>query len=379
MSKLRRRIVSGRKNRGKKAVSSILGGILVFGILFTVGLTYFTTAQQDYKNLSTVASQKIQEQFSITVETASDGNLAINVSNTGSITIAIASIVVTNETAAPAEVFAIAASPTTLDTSSPQLSPTIAINPGNSSYATLKGQSIDTHVKYDSPDMYKIQVITQRGSIQTAIFPQPQTSSDLAYQALTSGALGDLYLSFNSYTYYQIQTCNSSSGYCLATPGSLAFTIPSSLSTLAISITMTDLNAQHASIVLDQFTLIYQNSFYGDQNLHVNLIPWYVVSNQSNKLLNTYTPIILNYSVPTTVVFASTTCVTAAAGPNFGNPCSTLRSAGIQSPNMNPGTISTVFIMTHGWELAPPISLSSLSYSSANYGQNLPYVSTLYT
>ena len=221
--------------------------------------------------------------------------------------------------------------------------------------------------------------ITQKGNTRIALLPQPQTSSDLAFQALTSGALGDLYLSFNSYTYYQIQSCNSSSGYCLATPGSLAFTIPSSLSYVAFSITMTDLNPQHASIVLDQFTLIYQNSFYGDQNLHVNLIPWYVVSNQSNKLLNTYTPIILNYSVPTTVVFASTTCVNAAAGPNFGSPCTSLKSAGIQSPSMNPGTISTVFIMTHGWELAPPFSLSSLSYNSANYGQNLPYVSTLYT
>jgi hypothetical protein len=38
--------------------------------------------------------------------------------------------------------------------------------------------------------------------------------------------------------------------------------------------------------------------------------------------------------------------------------------------------------MTHGWEMHPGINLNKLSYTginATNYGQNLPYVSTVYT
>ncbi len=341
----------------------------MLGILFTVVFGYFYTYTSVMKTYYANVGQVEQEQFIVTGQLGTNGNVSLYVNNTGPIAIQIVAVMVLNGTTGQV---------IKLDNSTGGSNPKlpIALNAGQNS------KVIDTGLlaKQTAAGSYLIKAVTQKGNTRIALFPQPQTSSDLAYQALTSGALGDIYLSFGSYTYYQITSCNSSSGYCLITPGSSAFTVPSSLSYMAFSITMTDLNPVKDSIVLDQFTLIYQNSFYGDQNLRVNLIPWYIVSNQSNKLLNTYTPVILNYSVPTTIVFAGTTCITAAVGPNFGGgACNTLKNAGIQTPNMNPGTISTVFIMTHGWEISPPISWTQLSYSNANYGQNLPYVSTLYT
>jgi len=262
----------------------------------------------------------------------------------------------------------------------------IPLNPGATSVP------IDTGITIVS-GTYVIKAVTQRGATFSVTYPP--TAIGLAAQALSSGAIGDLYLTFQSFTYYIVTNvgCPSGTGYstyCLQTTSGntgSGFVLSASATAgkmLAFSMTLTDLNSQQYDIVLDQFTLIYQNAFYGNQ--HTNFIPWYVATTGTPSgglvpVLTQYQPIVLRYNVPTTVYFISSSCVQASQGPNDG--C--LNFAGAPMCNSgngglcNSGTATTIFILSNGWELAPgSYAVSSLQYSQVNYGQNSPFVSTLF-
>jgi hypothetical protein len=355
----------GRRRRS--AVASVIGGVIVFAILFTVGYAYFLTAQQDYKSIQNSSSAANQEIFSVTGSLAT-GNVSVYIKNSGPITITIETIITVNQTAGSGF-----GKTYVLDNDSTNPS----LNYHKQMPFSLNTQTTSKLINTTVPlgqSTFLIEAITARGTIATAtISDTPSPASELALQALSSGSLGDIYISFNSFTYFTVtDSCGSSSKYCLGSSGS-GFDIPAGIGNIALAVTVTDLNAQQASIVLDQFTLIYQNSFYG--NNHQNFIAWYIISNQSNYISKSYTPIILPYDVPTTVVFASANCVNAAAGPN---DCGGSFFTPVSSPSAA-NTISANLIISHGWELQPPISLNSLSYSTSNYGQDSPYVSSLYT
>lgn len=154
----------------------------------------------------------------------------------------------------------------------------------------------------------------------------------------------------------------SSSGYCLQQENT-AFTIPSSFAgsyPMAFSVTITDLAASQDNITLDQNSLIEDFMAKGD-SFYLNT--WYIATNQSANIANAYTPIVLNYNVPTVVVFAS------GKPGTFGLP-SIFAQSQIQ------GKLASVFILSHGWKA---ISYSQTSTAIANYGQNSPYVTTLYS
>ena len=363
--------------RRKAAVSSIIGGLIIFGIMFTVGFGYFYSISQDnalyQRAVMQYDSKQLQmdrESLTISAQVVS-GSLEVAASNTGPEPSVVIAYMVTNSSDGALIQFENGTG------STPPLP--YSIEPG--------GSADFTGIPYVSGWSYLIKVLTQDGNVFSTIYPGP--SVNLADQALTSGALGDLYLDFRSFQYYNVtggsgSTCPQGSpysGYCLsaALP---AFTIPSQVAAnpLAFGITITNLNPDHYSIVLDQFTLIYETSFHG-KNGQANFLSWYVISNEStsghNAILSEYQPIILNYNIPTPVVFASSQCLKASQGPLTEN--SNCGGLGLQAPGTSAGTIDTVFIMTHGWEIAPPVSMSSLTYAGANYGQNLPYVSTLYS
>ena len=248
---------------------------------------------------------------------------------------------------------------------------------------------------------YLIKVVTARGNVFTGTYPQ----NSLVLNAVSAGAIGDLYLVFDTYTYYAIvshssqSNCPSSSsnasytGYCLETasgdtgPG---FDVPASVSgNIGFSVSMQNLNAQGADIILDQFSLMYQNSFYG--NSHQNFVPWYITAtgtpnNGFIPILKQYQPQILKYNAQKTVYYLSGSCVTASTGPTTENGnCAT---AGSFNSPLGSGQVATVFLLSNGWELNPNSytltqgGSTSLVYSGTgidvNYGQNSPYVTTLY-
>lgn len=316
-------------------------------MLFTVAYGYFYTVSQDQaiyqKNVkldNTNFSLQAREDLLLT-GAVSGNTLSIVVNNTG-ITTDITEYWVMNSTTAQSF---------SGTTSNPVLP--VELSTGQS--VVFKG------ISYTPSSHYLIKVLTARGSVFTTIYPASPVN--LASTALASGAIGDLYLQPSTYTYYEVVSCStSSSGYCLQREGA-AFTIPSSFagsSPMAFSVTITDLAASQDNITLDQNSLIEDFMAKGD-SFYQNT--WYVVTNQSANIANTYAPIVLNYNVPTVVVFASGTPGT------FGLP-----SAFTQSQIQ--GKLASVFILSHGWK---GISYSQISSTAANYGQNSPYVTTLYS
>ncbi|MEM3267683.1 MAG: hypothetical protein QXR69_03225, partial [Conexivisphaerales archaeon] len=179
-------------------------------------------------------------------------------------------------------------------------------------------------------------------------------------------AIGDLYLRFSSYTYYTVVSCQSSlsgsSGYCLNQQGP-AFTIPVNTiknSYVAFSVQVTNLNPNQLTITLDQYSLLLQNFFTGSSSFPNTF--WYIITNKTdssgnNVIMSQYTPVVLPYNVPVTIIFASQNSGSFAL-PN-----------GQFSPKS--GTIAQCFIVAHGWEGIP-------QSQTPNYGQNMPYVTTLY-
>jgi hypothetical protein len=344
-----------------RGVSGIIAGVILFALLFSVGTSYFLleiTGNSNYDAALTTRQQSqqqnLQESLTITMQD-SGGYLAAFVVNTGGVVSNITTIIVETIGSGVSEYGA-----SFTQNTSPALP--VVIAPETTS--TIKIPITLTSATYD------VYIITEAGNTFSSSYPP--AASNLVPAALTSGAIGDLYLTFHTFTYYHVVTCGSSSGYCLGTSGS-GFITPSGAGNIAFAVSITDLNSEKDDIVLDQFTLIYQNSFYGAN--HQNFIAWYIVSNSSNDILSAYNPIILQYDVPVTVVFAASTCVSSSAGPN---DC----SGNAFSPTSTPSsayTISANFIISHGWELPPPVTVSSLSYSTSNYGQDSPFVSTLYT
>jgi hypothetical protein len=103
--------------------------------------------------------------------------------------------------------------------------------------------------------------------------------------------------------------------------------------------------------------------------LNFSTVNWYIVSNSSSgKVDATYSPIVLLYNKPVTVAFAS-------YAPGTFTPF-TVNGGGAQILGQNPPVLSLVFITVHG---CLGLRTSSCSNANTNYGQSIPYVSTLYT
>lgn len=417
----------GRRAR-RKAVSGIIAAILLFAMLFTVGASYFvfvndanTEYSQTYLAAASAAQQASRESMQLASELNGQNHIAIYGNNTGSSTLEITSLYLVNSTGAGVLAcmgigLPSSSSPACTTASYNNVRFPIYVNPGRGI------PIIDTGVTAALGNAYVIKVVAGDGNIFSATYPPSEVS--LAAQALTSGAIGDLYLSFGSYTYYTV-ACNNrnlngcsnyniissscpytgpDSGYCLDTnSGNTGSAFSMSVSTyrndyIGFSVTLTDLNLAQKDIILDQFSLIYQSLFgyywYGAQGE----VPWYVVSvgTASNGMIpvfNQYTPIVLRYNVPTTVYFVTANCVTDSYGGGqnhvncfnangngyFGNLESICQAGYGGNCNDLPGTISTVFIISSGWELAHgSYNVANLAYSGTNYGQNTPFVSTLY-
>ena len=351
-------------HRTRRGIAGIVATVFMFAMLFTVGASYFLFVNQNNMLYSQAASARASvssaqqnEDLVVTASKNSSNYLGFTVQNLGGTTSTVTAFMVTNSNGTVLQF---------CEASSARPCPSLPFSVNQGATSAL----VSTNVTYSAPGTYTVKAITQLGNDFSATYPPTATS--LASQALSSGAIGDLYLTFHTFTYYKVVGCGSTSGYCLSSSGS-GFIIPAGAGSIAFAVSMTNLNPEEDSIVLDQFTLIYQNSFYG--NNHQNFVAWYVVSNSSNDIQKTYTPIVLPYDTPVTVVFASTQCVSSAEGPN---DCSGSYFAPGSSPSAA-YTISANFIISHGWELPPPVSVPSLTYSASNYGQDAPFVSTLYT
>ena len=373
---------SRKNNNRKRAISSVIGGIIILGMIISVGYGYFysiTQSQQYYQKevkLYNISTQERQSEDLILSAAVSGSSFITSITNTAAEVNITAYFIYNNST-------------------------------GTTTYNSIAGgdlvaqdQSVTiTGGTYSQGDKYLIKILTGRGNVFTTTYPP--TATTLASQALSSGAIGDLYLEFNSYHFFTISsgsgcpTGSNYSGYCLADQGA-AFAVPYSTyehSDIAFSVTMVDLNQQEGEIVLDQFSSIFQIAT-AKANAKGTPFPWFIVNNQTNAdgsgknaIISTYYPIILHYDVPQTVVFAATNCISVTSTNNQMNDgsagCDSSFGSGdlaeLSVVGMAAGATAPVFIFSHGWEEVSGTSLSTLELDNTNYGQNAPYESTVYT
>ena len=341
---------------GRKAIAGIVAGAILFAMIFTIGGAYLlfvnSTNLQYGKALvgrSTGFQDSLYEQLSVTTLLINN-HIAFYANNTGGV----------NANITYAYVLGPSGSVLRCDgrglqspcaNSSPALP--IIVNVGKGS------PTIDSGYTYGS-GTYTVELVTERGGTFSATYPPTPAPYPVIY-ALSSGGVGDLDIMISSYKYYAVVL--SGSTYKLQLQGS-AFSIPhaATSSYIAFSARFTNVNLQHKNMTFDLYTLLadIQAPVQGQGGGTSRSYAWYVISNDSASNINpNYQQITLPYNVPTTIVFASQT-------PGAFTP---------YAPGISAGTIIFVSLLFHGCEGIRAVNCIS---ANDNYGQNIPYVSTLY-
>lgn len=350
-------------------------------MLFTIGSEYFifvnnanNLANQSLVNRANALANRLQEGVTVTTSLSASNYIEFYFNNTGGIAVNVTSFIVLSSSGAVLACDGIGLpSGQGCTTSSPAM-PLVA-NVGRG--APPSGYAITGYLyPTTSSPTVTLKLITSNGNVFSQTYPT--TGVSLAAQALSSGAIGDLYLAFQSYHYYIVTTGSGcpngtgESGYCIDDQGK-AFAIDHTLTgpnfDVAFSVRITDLNQQKANIVLDPYTLMSLVPESGKGSL--SYTNWFIISNQStgghNMILSAYTPVTLVYNVPQTVVFASNAPI--LSGQTF--TINSLQATGTVAS----GTTTPVFMVSHGCEAQ---GITTCTISSANYGQNSPYVTTLF-
>lgn len=351
--------------RRRRAISGIIGAVFLFTMLFTVGSEYFifinnanAVETQSLVARGNALAARLQEDVQVSTSVNSTGYIQFYLNNTGGATVNVTSLVILNVTGAVLGCYGVGLPSTQGCRNTTPGLPAVA-NPG---VGTPSTGYVVTNYQYAKGTVV-LKLITSTGNIFTATYPQ--TSVSLAAQALSSGAIGDLYLDFQSYSFYTVALCTGSSvNYCITYQGK-GFAVPiSDLSgNVAFSVSVTDLNPQQANITLDEYSFIADYAPKG--NSFLNAV-WYVVDNSSSQIMNSYTPIVLTYDKPKTLVFASGSY--GAFSPTNGGWSALPKS----------GTLAAVNLISHGWEGDSYSAITGDSPPPYNYGQNSPYVSVLY-
>jgi len=340
----------GRRPRPRKGVAGIISAVILFSMLFSVGTGYFlfvnTTNSLYVTSLSdrTSAMQaQLNEDLAVVSAAGSNNHLTLTVTNNAAIGTNITGVLLIDPNKA-LYTFGVGLSSNT----TPPLP--IGLSQGGSA-------TVDTALLVVA-GTYTIKVLTQRGNAFSATYPP--SAVVLASQALGSGAFGDLFIAFHSFTWHKVVTCNVNQK-CLQKQGS-GFAIPAGFtsSPIAFSMSVTNLNSFQQNITLDQYTLMteFVPPVPGFGGGSANSYAWYIVSNSST-VLSAYSKFTLFYNRPVTLVFASSSAGTLVP----------------YAPLILSGTITYGFLVSHGCQA---IKQSNCQSTTDNYGQVSPYVSTLY-
>ncbi len=260
---------AGRRPRPRKGVAGIISAVILFSMLFSVGTGYFlfvnTTNTFYVKSLSdrTSAMQaQLNEVLEVVSAAGTNNHLTLTVTNNAAISTNITGVLLIDPNKV-LSTFGVGLSSNT--------TPALPIGLSQGGSAT-----IDTALLVVA-GTYTIKVLTQRGNAFSATYPPSAVS--LASQALGSGAFGDLFIAFHSFTWYKILTCNINQKCLLKQANGFAIPATSTTSPIAFSISVTNLNSAQQNITLDQYTLMTQfvppvPGFGGGS---ANSYAWYIV------------------------------------------------------------------------------------------------------
>jgi len=179
----------------KKGVSELIGGAIVFTILFTSILSYFLVISDiDHNYQMTARSSNFRaranalENLEVTSVNIA-GHIGFYVNNTGSVPLSIVSSLISNATYVKLN-------------EGPPLP--ITLNEGSGS------QIIDTGVIPSSGVEYAIKLVTMRGNTALGIYPEPVEDLSSAIQAETAKALGLIGMNYQS-----LEACVPAQDDCL--------------------------------------------------------------------------------------------------------------------------------------------------------------------
>ena len=185
------------KANRKKAVSAIIGAILLFAMLITVGSTYFYVIAQDQKTLQNSISQNqnnfqdVQSQERLSVYGVSQsGELAFYVNNTG-IGVSITSYWILNQTAGT--VLEYCPSPPALCSGTlvltPASNPSLPLNLGQGQSRTFNDTNLAPAIIMPATGKYVIKVITKEGTTSIGTYPSQQLTAT-SVNSLVAGGFG---------------------------------------------------------------------------------------------------------------------------------------------------------------------------------------------
>jgi hypothetical protein len=332
-------------------VAAIIGAVLLFAMVFSIGEGYFlfinnvnTFYVKTLSDRTSAMQAQLSEILQVVSAAGNSNHLTITVTNIGPIDANITDVLVIDP-GNTLYTYGIGFSSNT--------TPALPVSVRQSGSAT-----VDTGIVIVGAGTYTIKVLTQKGNAYSANYPQSPVS--LAENALASGAIGDLYIAFHTFTWYKVATCNVNQK-CLQKQGN-GFALPaaSTTSPIAFSMLVTNLNSLRQNITLDKYTLMteFVPPVPGYGGGSANSYAWYIVSNTTD-VISAYSPFTLFYNKPVTLFFAS-----ASAGLLLP-----------YAPVIAAGTTTYGFLVSHGCQA---IKQANCQSTTDNYGQVAPYVSTLY-
>jgi hypothetical protein len=341
------RIKATSNGRGRKGISSVVGGIIVFAVILTTVYGFFFVIAQDQQLFwdsslqnQQMANQKASESLVVTGLLMGPA-IGFSVNNTG-IAAVISSYVVT-------------------DTTTGKI---VQINSGSGSTPALPyfisqraSLVFVTGAFYSAGNDYTIKVVTSRGSVFLGTYPPENLPLNSIGTDVAAG-IGSISMVFTSYNFYSLST-KSPWVVDINHPHSGAI-LPNTVNP-AFSMKITNNDPAIGTITLDSHSDIYlyqtcQNGCGGNVPTYV----YYIVNVAPNGTITSTTPgsfdpIQIPYGASKTVFFASKYDLANNAFSNFAIVASNKEGLGEYD----------VFVIISGSD--------TQSQQSILYGQNLPF------
>ncbi|MHB1907905.1 MAG: hypothetical protein ACYCQJ_03415 [Nitrososphaerales archaeon] len=339
--------------RRKVAVSSVIGGVILLGIIFTIGYGFFYTTSQDQQ----LAQQAVRQSDSFlslrsqenlySAGSVVGGNLTFSVNNTG-VNTELVAYFITDQSGNIIQYRNGSSNANASQCSTSVANVPCALDQGKSATFLLESG-------FSSDETYTFKVVTSRGTTVIGTYPT-QTLTSYSVNSIVASGLGSLEMQFSSFQFYNYVTTSppvinfSSAETAAVTPYNHV---------MVLSAKVTNNDPSGGTLVInshtDLWTFLSCSGGCGGQSLVV----FYVVNvSPSGAITSTnqgsFSPIILPFGAAVTVYFASSTDLSTG---NFAT----------QSIYDNYGE-HDVFMIFSGTLVA--------ARNSSLYSQNLPFAAT---
>ena len=353
------------ERRRKKAVSSIIGGVLIFGIIFSVGFSYFYTTSQDQQVLQMAQKQnndlstlKNQESMYVQSNLTSEGNITFTLHNTG-ISTDLVAYFITDQTGKLLQylngtISSTASVKACYSNQTSQLP--CELDPGAAAYVMPSPE-----ITYVDGNTYTIKFVTSRGSTFVGTYPtQEITTSSL--NTLVASGLGSLEMVFSSFNFYSYSETGGPWQINLGSAQSAAVT-PYSKG-IAFSMQITNNDPRAGTIVVDSHTDLWTFLSCGSGCGSQSLLAFYVMNVGSDGTISStnqgsFVPIQIPYEATKTIYFGCS--YDTSLNSCFGGSSSAQAITDAMSEH-------DVFLIFSGTEVS--------AENSTLYSQNLPFAAT---